>query len=277
MISDPVHLGGNEGWDAIVVAAGRGERLGHGRPKAYIPLQGRPLFVYSLRVLLSHPGVENAFLVVTPGAEEREEVARQIELHLPAEERGRIRLVEGGAERQDSVWNALQLLDEAETSPERMLVIHDAARPLLTHGLLARCLHSMVHIKVEPGQAELPGLARSGPWGSGPAAVVPGLPVRDTLKLVFEDRVVLTHARENLYAVQTPQLFRFGPLLHAHRRAREFGMRATDDSALLEWQGIPIHLVAGEIMNWKVTFPDDLQLVTRLLAVQDQSGEEEKP
>lgn len=265
---------GREKWDAILVAAGRGERLGLGAPKGRIALHGEPLFLHSLRVLMEHPRRDQILLVAPPEPAEIDELRALAERSLGSELAGQIVVVAGGAERQDSVWAALQVLLEAETSMDRVLLIHDAARPLLSHSLIERCLHAMESDDAHSSQGELPGLTRSGPWGSGPAAVVPGLPVRDTLKLVFEDRVVLTHARENLFTAQTPQVFRLGPLLRAHRRARESGLRATDDAALLEWQGIPIRMVRGEIMNWKVTFPDDLDLVERLLAAGDDARSE---
>jgi 2-C-methyl-D-erythritol 4-phosphate cytidylyltransferase len=85
------------------------------------------------------------------------------------------------------------------------------------------------------------------------------------LKLVFENRVVLTQPRESLYAIQTPQCFRFGPLIAAHRRALRDGVHVTDDAALLEWQGIPVAMVPGETGNLKITFAEDLDFAERLL------------
>src|SRR5512140_3485172 len=162
-------------WDAVLVAAGRGERLGQGVPKARAKLGGEALFLHSLRILIKHPGAGRVFLVTPPQAEEMEEMRLLLEGAVGAEHTSNIRFVPGGAERQDSVWSALRVLEECETSFSRLILIHDAARPLVTHPLIDRCLGAMEAPEEGGGQWELPGLARTGPWGHGPAAVVAGL------------------------------------------------------------------------------------------------------
>ncbi|MCA9730254.1 MAG: 2-C-methyl-D-erythritol 4-phosphate cytidylyltransferase, partial [Candidatus Eisenbacteria bacterium] len=192
--------------DAILLAAGKGERLAQGRPKARVELAGEPLFVHALRVLAGHPAVER-ILVVGPSDE-----AERREMETEARQIAGSRLfatMPGGAERQDSSRVALDLLHQVNTPSRRAVLIHDAARPLLSSGLIDRCLRALETGLPTDAQGALPGIA---PKEDGPAGVVPGLPIRETLKLVFEGRVVMTQPRERLFAIQTPQAFRFGML-----------------------------------------------------------------
>ena len=245
--------------DAVLLAAGRGERLDRGKSKARVDLAGEPLFAHALRVLAAHPSIQRIILVTPPdpreGAE-MESLAREI-----AGDRF-LATVAGGAERQDSSRAALEALQRMATHPHRPVLIHDAARPLVTAALVDRCLAALETGFPPTEQEALPGIVRSEP---GPAGVVPGLPVRETLKLVFEGRVVMTQPRERLYAVQTPQVFRFGMLRMAHQRARALEMLGTDDAALLEWLSIPVVIVEGDPENLKVTYPQDLDLAELLL------------
>jgi 2-C-methyl-D-erythritol 4-phosphate cytidylyltransferase len=244
--------------DAILLAAGRGDRLALGKAKARVELAGEPLFVHALRVLATHPEVQRILLVTPPDEVERgamEDLARSIA-------GSRIATVAGGAERQDSARAALEVLHQMQTSWRRPVLIHDAARPLVSSALIDRCLAALEMGLAPIEQGALPGIAGS---EAGPAAVVPGLPVRETLKLVFERRVVMTQSRERLYAIQTPQAFRFGMLRRAHQRARSLEMSGTDDAALLEWLGMPVVVVEGDPENLKVTYPQDLALAELLL------------
>jgi 2-C-methyl-D-erythritol 4-phosphate cytidylyltransferase len=245
--------------DAVLLAAGRGERLDRGKPKARVELAGEPLFVHALRVLAAHPSVQRIILVTPPDREEQREMeglARSIAGSCF------LATVPGGAERQDSSRVALDALQQMATHPHRPVLIHDAARPLLSAALIDRCLAAL-DVGLPPSEQEaLPGIVRSEP---GPGGVVPGLPVRETLKLVFEGRVVMTQPRERLFAVQTPQVFRFGMLRMAHQRARTLDMLGTDDAALLEWLSIPVVIVEGDPENLKVTYPQDLDLAELLL------------
>jgi 2-C-methyl-D-erythritol 4-phosphate cytidylyltransferase / 2-C-methyl-D-erythritol 2,4-cyclodiphosphate synthase len=259
-------------WDAILVAAGRGERLGLGHAKARALLAGIPLALHSLRTLSRHPGRDRIILVLPPDEEERGEIMRWVELEPDLQ----VVAVPGGERRQDSVWAGLSALLRFNPPEDRVVLVHDAARPMVSHALIERCLRAMTLPMPGAAQAELPGInvrAR----GTGPAGVVPGLPVQETLKLVFEGRVVLTQPRENLFVIQTPQVFRFGPLLDAHQRARRQGGHATDDAALLERHGTPVILVPGDSLNLKITVPSDLAVAERLIRLESSSGEDVLP
>lgn len=250
-------------WDGILVAAGRGDRLGFGYSKAFALLAGLPLFVHSLRTLWRFPGRNRLVLVAPPDDLAFRRAVEQTKQEFNGEIPLGLEIIPGGERRQDSVLAGLNALHAHRPADDAVVLVHDAARPLASPALIRRCLAAMDEC-LPTHQDELPGLStRTRP--GGPAGVVPGLPVQETLKLVFESRVVLTQPRENLYAVQTPQVFRFGPLLDAHQRARRHQVTATDDAALLERHGTTVLLVAGEAGNLKITVPGDLDLAERLL------------
>ena len=254
------------GCDVLLLAGGRGERLGQDRSKALALLLGRPLVVHAFEHLASHPRVERIVLVVPSEPRGAEDFRAVLEL-LSEPARAKLLLtVHGGRERQDSVRAGLEALSRQETDRRRIVLVHDAARPFVSRGLIDRCLGALEDSAVVvPHSHVLPGI-RTASWGSGPAGVVPGLPVRETLKLVYNGRVVMTQPREQLYAVQTPQCFRFGPLLEAHRRAEARGHTATDDAGLFEWLGMVVVVVPGDVGNIKITYPEDLVLGEKMLA-----------
>ncbi|MBK8232004.1 MAG: 2-C-methyl-D-erythritol 4-phosphate cytidylyltransferase [Candidatus Eisenbacteria bacterium] len=257
--------------DVVLLAAGAGTRLGEGRPKAFVELGGEPMFLRSLRTFLHHPAIDRVALVTPRGGEDA--LARACE-HLGEgpPDAGRLLIVRGGERRQDSTYEGLRALAESGSRDDRVVLIHDAARPFASPELISRCLEAMYLPWGEPPQARLPGIRAAGAWGDGPAGVIPTLPVQDTLKLVYADRVVMTQPRENLQIAQTPQAFRLGVILDGHRRAREVGHTLTDDAAMLEWMGIPVRVVEGEGINWKITVPFDLLQAERWIRRHD-SGE----
>ena len=224
---------------AVIVAAGRGARaLGSdGLPKQYRSIGGRPVLCHSLDVLSSHADIDAVEVVVNPDDRPHyEAAARPFAARLmPA--------VDGGTSRQESVRRGLEALKPH--SPERVL-IHDAARPFLTGDLVSRLI---------------------GALDEQPAAIA-AEPLADTLKRSSSDgTVVETVNREGLWRAQTPQAFRFTPILEAHQRAAKLGMSGfTDDAGLAEWAGMSVKLVASASMNMKLTTPDDLALADRLLS-----------
>jgi 2-C-methyl-D-erythritol 4-phosphate cytidylyltransferase len=210
----------------IVVAAGRSERAG--QDKVWAPLDEQPVVARALAALAAPP-VERVALVVAAArlAEGRTMVAG---LGLP------VLVVPGGARRQDSVRNGLLALGPCE-----WVAVHDAARPLATRDLLLRVL----------GAAQRTG------------AAVAAVPVVDTIKRVADGVVVDTPPRAELWAVQTPQVFRGALLAQAHREQAE---DATDDAALVERQGVAVGVAEGAYDNIKITTPDDLELAAWLWA-----------
>jgi 2-C-methyl-D-erythritol 4-phosphate cytidylyltransferase len=215
---------------ALIVAAGRGERLGSSAPKALVALSGRPMLDWSVAALRAADGI-GAIVVALPGDA------------LDAAPAGCV-AVAGGAERSHSVRAAL-----AAAPPDaEVVLVHDAARPLLTPELVERCLHA---------------LHEDGGWDAAIAAA----PVTDTVKRVADGvRVTETLVRAELWAVQTPQVFRRAALERALSRPDEELAAATDDAMLVELDGGRVRVVEAPAGNFKVTTPVDLRLAELLLA-----------
>ncbi|MFG3639863.1 2-C-methyl-D-erythritol 4-phosphate cytidylyltransferase [Micromonospora sp. NPDC047762] len=215
----------------LVPAAGAGVRLGPGRPKALRLLAGEPLLVHAVRRLAAAPSV-HTIVVAAPAAEMQ--AVRELLVRVAP-----VTVVPGGAERQASVAAALAAVPPGPT----IVLVHDAARALTPPEL------------VESVAAAVRG---------GCDAVIPVLPVVDTIKEVGADGVVLgTVDRSALRAVQTPQGFRRVVLSAAHAAA---GDSLTDDAGLVEKQGVAVSCVPGSEYALKITRPFDLALAEHLLA-----------
>ncbi|HVE63316.1 MAG TPA: 2-C-methyl-D-erythritol 4-phosphate cytidylyltransferase [Mycobacteriales bacterium] len=214
---------------AIVPAAGRGERLGPGTPKALRLLGGVPLLVHAVRALSSARLVD---LVVVAGPPEGEaEVRALLDAHDVAAE---VRVVAGGETRQESVRRALDVLPADVAG----VLVHDAARPLAPSDLADDVAQALI---------------------AGVTAVIPVMPVTDTIKRVdVSGHVLQTLPRAELVAVQTPQGFARSVLAEAHDAAALDGFEGTDDASLVERLGVPVQTVAGYDDAFKVTRPGDL-------------------
>lgn len=213
---------------AIVSAAGSGERLGAGIPKAYVELCGQTMLERSVDGLL-RSGVIDRVVVAVPA----DRVAETATLMA-----GRATVVAGGAERYDTVRLALDKIGDPE-----FVLVHDAARPLTPVDQIHRVVAALA---------------------DGQRAVIPVLPVVDTIKAVDANGVVLgTPERSGLRAVQTPQGFTTELLRRAYQRAGTIA--ATDDASLVENLGTPVHTVAGDPLAFKVTTALDLQLARAVL------------
>lgn len=223
------------GATGILAAAGAGDRLGAGGPKALVELAGEALVVHAARALLRAESIAELIVVVGPSDVERvNEVLRSAGL-APA-----CQVVAGGATRTESVRLGL-----AACRGQGLVAVHDAARALVSPVLVDRTVGALVD-----------------PW----AAVAPAVAVVDTLKLVEEpsQRVLRTVDRRDLWAVQTPQVFERRTLERVH--ARVPGGSATDDLSLVEEAGERVRVVPGEARNFKITYPEDLELAAALLA-----------
>lgn len=213
---------------ALVVAAGRGTRLGGAVPKQYLTLAGKPLLRRSLATLVRHPNIDRVRVVFNPDDRDLyDEATAGFDLLPP---------VAGGAARQDSVRLGLESVEEVRPSS---VLIHDAARPFVDAAIIDRVLAAL---------------------DDAPAAI-PALPLRDTVKRGASNMVAETLDRAHLWRVQTPQGFRYAEILAAHRAAR--GLDLTDDAAVAERAGLPVRLVEGSEANFKVTTPDDLREAER--------------
>jgi 2-C-methyl-D-erythritol 4-phosphate cytidylyltransferase len=221
---------------ALVVAAGRGERLGSGRPKALVTLSGKPMLEWSVDTLRQVPAVGRIVVALPQG-------------ELDAAPAGTV-AVAGGAHRSQSVRRALEAAGEGDP-----VVVHDAARPLAPAALFEQAL------------AELA--------ATGADAVVAAAAVSDTIKEVGEDggTVVRTLSRDRLWAVQTPQVFRRAALERVLSEASEGVLAsATDDAWLIERGGGTVRIVASTPANLKVTTATDLHVAELLLAERAGAG-----
>ena len=220
---------------AIVPAAGAGVRFGGAVKKQFIALNGLPILSHTLRALAASRALSSIIVVVPPGEELRGREALELAgIDLETE------VVPGGQARQDSVYIGLQRA-KAETD---LVLIHDGVRPFVSR--------EVVLATVEAAKE----------WGAAIAAV----PVIDTIKRVDTDGfVVETLQREQLWSVQTPQVFRYALLMQAHRAIREPGVVATDDAALVERIGGMVKVVRGSYENIKITSEEDLPLAGLIL------------
>jgi 2-C-methyl-D-erythritol 4-phosphate cytidylyltransferase len=222
--------------DVIVVAAGKGERMGRELPKPFLPVCGIPLLIHTLRAITQSTLIAKITLIVAP---EREALCRDL-LHLHGQFRVPLTVVHGGAQRQDSVRLGLTALDPTS----EIVAIHDAARPFLDREILDRSIETAVL------------------YGGALVAV----PTRDTIKRVDEESTVVeTLPRQQLWLAQTPQTFRVPLIREAHARALAEGVVVTDDAALLERLGKVVKIVPGSYRNFKITTPEDLQIAEALL------------
>jgi 2-C-methyl-D-erythritol 4-phosphate cytidylyltransferase len=216
--------GAGETW-AIIVGAGAGDRLGADRPKAFVRFRGRTLLAASLAVFDDHPGIDGIVCVVPAGYEDR---ATLVVDDLLADKVSAA--VAGGATRVLSVAEGLVAVPQSA----RFVLVHDAARALVSSGVIDRVLV---------------GLA------TGADAVIPGVPLVDTVKRVQGGLVVETLPRDELVAVQTPQGFPRAVLAEA--LAADFE-GATDCASLAEHVGRPVTVVEGDPGNFKITTREDL-------------------
>jgi len=230
----------SEPLSAVVVAAGRSQRMGF--DKLLTPLSGRPLLLHTLERLLKTELPSEIILVVRPGTEKEMQA-----IVAPLNEQGQIRLVAGGAQRQDSVKAGLQAISASSD----FVLVHDAARPFVTREL----------IDVVLAAARLSD------------AAVCGAPCSDSLKEVGEDGLVTqTIDRSRLWTVQTPQIFRASLLREAYEFALKSGETFTDDTAVVEKMGHPVRLVLYHGINLKVTTPSDWQLAEAFLRLGDSES-----
>jgi 2-C-methyl-D-erythritol 4-phosphate cytidylyltransferase len=224
----------------IVVAAGTGSRLGADVPKAFVPLASVPLLGHALRGALACPDVAEVVVVAPIGwLADADAVCRWARSQSSEQSSGvPVGVVAGGAERGDSVAAGLAALSDRVG----VVLVHDAARCLAPASVFGRVVDAV---------------------RGGAVAVVPGVPVVDTIKQVDSaGRVVATPERSQLRAVQTPQGFRRDVLERAHAESSE----ATDDAGLVERLGETVLVVEGDPRALKVTTPADLEAAARILA-----------
>jgi 2-C-methyl-D-erythritol 4-phosphate cytidylyltransferase len=214
---------------AVIVAGGAGTRMGAGVAKQYVELLGAPVLLWSVRTFLAHPGIGEVVVVIPmPGANEPPGWLAE----LP------VTIVAGGAERADSVRAGLA----ACTAVDGPVLIHDAARPLVSGAVISRVLEAI-----------------------GDGAAIAAIPVADTVKAAdARGRVTRTVDRTGLWLAQTPQGFALARIREVHARAAQDGVSTTDDAGLFERYGLPVRLVEGAPENLKITRLADLTVAAAL-------------
>jgi 2-C-methyl-D-erythritol 4-phosphate cytidylyltransferase len=220
---------------AVLVAAGRGTRMGPGSDKLFLPVAGRPVVAHTWQRFDACADIAELVLVVRDGLQPAfAELAATLALTKPW------RLVSGGAERQDSVWNGLS----AVAAAHELVAIQDAARPCTPPGLISRCLATAAEV----------------------GAAVAAQRATDTVKQSDGGTRIARHLdRAGLWTVQTPQCFRTEVLRRALTAVRARGLAITDDTAACELIGQPVALVESAEPNPKVTAPPDVPYVELLL------------
>ena len=228
---------------ALIVAAGRGRRVGGPLPKQYRPLAGRAVLGHSMHRFATHPRIDRVRVVIDPADRPLYDDAVREGAGIAA---GTLLApVAGGATRQESVRNGLESLAKA---PPDLVLIHDGARPLVPAAVIDEALDAL----------------------AGHDGALPALAVSDSLKRAAPEGVVVAGSvpREGLWRAQTPQGFRYPAILEAHRTAA--GGTLTDDAAVAERAGLSVALTAGDEDNLKITTEQDFARAERILAGQDE-------
>ena len=220
-------------YQVIIPAAGQGKRMGAGKNKLLLELNNIPVLIHSLKVFEEDELCEGIILAVNPL-----DVAEFKSLLKKHKVKKVLDLVPGGKERQDSIYNALKTVKN-----DGIILVHDAARPFI----LKKHIHRLLDTAQKTG-----------------AAII-GVPAKDTMKTVRDQVVMATVERSSLWAVQTPQAFRFSILYKAYERAEKDHFIGTDDASLVERISHPVTMVEGDYDNIKLTTQEDLFFAQAIL------------
>lgn len=222
-------------YEVVIPAAGQGKRMNAGKNKLFIELSGIPIIIYTLRVFEADPKCRGIILSINP--QEEAIFNELIETYGLNKVK---RLVPGGSERQQSVFNGLKYVDED------IVLVHDGARPFIHEELIFQLTEA----------------------ASQHAGAIVAVPVKDTIKKVQDRSVVETMERSSLWAVQTPQAFRVSILSKAHQKAEDDQFLGTDDASLLERIGLQVVIIEGDYDNIKITTQEDLYFAEAILQKQ---------
>ena len=221
---------------AIVLAAGKGTRMNAGMNKQFMLINDRPLLAQTLAAFQSCNAIDSIILVA--GREELKTCKEQIIDRYGFDKVDK--LVPGGSERQQSVYNGIMELEDDCS----IVVIHDGARPILPEGIIERCIDG----------AEIYG------------AVSAGMPAKETIKILNEEGFVqYTPERGKVWVTQTPQAFKRDIIEKAHEMATIKGISGTDDAFLVECMGIKVKMLEGSYENIKITTPEDIILAEAIM------------
>ncbi|MBY0754790.1 2-C-methyl-D-erythritol 4-phosphate cytidylyltransferase [Clostridium sardiniense] len=219
---------------AIILSGGRGKRMGADISKQFISINDKPILYYTIKKFMENELIDEIILVLPKDEIEycKKEVLDKNKLRID-------KIVEGGDERQDSVLNGLNAIEKTD-----IVLIHDGARPFVTDKIIAEGIKAAKKFK----------------------AAAPGIMPKDTIKVKDENGLSKeTLKREELIAVQTPQIFDYNLILECHNKVKENNIKVTDDTMVVETFGHKVFLYDGEYTNIKITTPEDL-ILARYLA-----------
>lgn len=214
---------------AIVLAGGRGKRMGYIQSKQYIDLNGAPILYYTLKQFIENDLIDKIILVVPEDEKDycKREVLNKYGLKIDD-------LVSGGSERQESVYNALEKLEKSD-----IVLIHDGARPFVSQKIINDAVEYAKRYK----------------------AAAPGVMPKDTIKIKDGNNFsVDTLVRSELVAIQTPQAFDFNLIYECHKEIKKRCISVTDDTSVVELLGHKVYIYEGDYKNIKITTPEDLIL-----------------
>ena len=214
---------------AIILAGGRGKRMKSNISKQYILLKGKPILYYTLKTFIDCPYIDEIILVIP-----EDEIDYCIENIINKYNLKVDKIVVGGNERQDSVYNGLK-----ELSNKDIVLIHDGARPFVNEKIIEE------------------GIKYASEYG----AAAPGVMPKDTIKVKRKDNFSKeTPERSDLVAIQTPQVFKYDIIMKCHEKIKANGIKVTDDTMVVEYNHYPVYLYDGDYKNIKITTPEDLIL-----------------
>ncbi|MED4699362.1 2-C-methyl-D-erythritol 4-phosphate cytidylyltransferase [Lysinibacillus capsici] len=214
-------------YEVVLPAAGSGKRMGAGQNKLFLKLLEKPILVHTLEVFQQDPACTGIWLAVKP--EERGFIQKMLEDYRITKVKG---LPDGGAERQHSVHSCMKEMQQVD-----IVLVHDAARPFITHDIIAKLVQNAHHH----------------------GAAIAGVRAKDTMKKVSMNGIIEeTVDRESLWMVQTPQAFRFELIMEAEDVAEKVGFLGTDEAMLMERLGHQVHIVESSYENVKMTTQEDL-------------------
>ena len=219
---------------AIILAGGKGKRMGANVSKQYIEIKDKPILYYTIKKFYDCKNIDRIILVLPKDEIDycKKEVLEKYSLKVDL-------IVEGGKERQDSVFNALEKINNDE-----IVLIHDGARPFVTKKIINE------------------GIKCARLYG----AAAPGVTPKDTIKIKNDENFsIATPNRNTLIAIQTPQVFKFNIIKECHNKIKEENITVTDDTMVVEEYGYKVYLYEGDYTNIKVTTPEDLILAEKLI------------
>lgn len=220
---------------AIILAGGKGKRMKANISKQFIMLKDKPILYYTLYRFIKNPNVDNIVLVLPKDEIEycKKNIIEKYNLKIDF-------IVEGGAERQDSVYNGLKVLEDTD-----IVLIHDGARPFVSNKIIEEGIQKAIEF--------------------GGAA--PGVMPKDTIKIKDSNSFSKeTLDRSTLVAIQTPQVFKFSEIIKCHEKIKKDNITVTDDTMVYEMYGNKVYLYDGDYENIKITTPEDLLLGEKILS-----------